>query len=274
MLYGRMGDLFNWITSIVECGLKYEVDTTESLNELTTVERHLLESWRLLKELIPNFAEDMVHLRHDRRTRNQVFSLINRARDCVCSDDCSSLKVHAPSYMLLSKDQVVFPPLLKGDKTVRGWAHPQCAALLCPAELPATEETYANIESGEIIVTADQFPRFLYPHGHEFDPDNLSKDILRGHFCFRVGKHIFQGPSASHEKAGFSRGKSGNAAINGISSMTPRSIAYIACQARFAISSAVQWGFWDKDFNYENFYWNIVDLFEDGEGQDIIEAFN
>ncbi|KAG6895032.1 hypothetical protein C0992_003454, partial [Termitomyces sp. T32_za158] len=271
--FARIGDLFNRIETIVEVGIQSEL-AEESLPLVVPEDRHLRESWKILKAIIPNFCEHMIDLHADKKTRNMVFSMINRARDDVRADDTSGLKIHAPSYLLKNKTDLICPPLPKAEKALRGWGHPQCAAALCPVELSASDETYAMIEAGNIIVTADQLPRFLYPDGHVFDPDNIYLNLLHGHYCFRVGKHIFQGPSSSLAEPGWSRGRSGNAALIGITSMTPRSIAYIVVQARFAISSASQWGAWDKNFDYSKFYWNIVDLFEDGEGQDIIEAFN
>lgn len=40
------------------------------------------------------------------------------------------------------------------------------------------------------------------------------------------------------------------------------------------MSSAETWSATDGSFSYEKFYWNIVDLFDDKYGQDIIDAFN
>ena len=54
------------------------------------------------------------------------------------------------------------------------------------------------------------------------------------HHCalteLKVAKHIFQGPSAALEAAGYHRGKQGIAALIHITSMDPHLIAYIAVQ--------------------------------------------
>jgi len=47
--------------------------------------------------------------------------------------------------------------------------------------------------------------------------------------------------------------------------MTPHTIAYVAIQARFAMSSTSTWANIDGPFNYSDFYWRIVGLFEDEE---------
>lgn len=66
----------------------------------------------------------------------------------------------------------------------------------------------------------------------------MDDGVLRGHLMLRVAKHIFQGPSAALEGPGYPRGKRGNAKLMGMTSMTPRAIAYVAVQTRFALASS------------------------------------
>jgi hypothetical protein len=46
--------------------------------------------------------------------------------------------------------------------------------------------------------------------------------------AIQTAKHIYQGPSAELEAAGFTRGKAGNAVLNGV--LDERDIAYVGCQ--------------------------------------------
>ncbi|KAJ7737503.1 hypothetical protein B0H16DRAFT_1466145 [Mycena metata] len=87
-------------------------------------------------------------------------------------------------------------------------------------------------------------------------------------------KHVYQGPTSALEKPGFSRGKAGNAALNGVTALSARDIAYIACQTRFAISSQESWTGTDDDFSYQDFYWRVVDLLAGEDGQPILDRFN
>ncbi|KAJ7660954.1 hypothetical protein DFH06DRAFT_1472187 [Mycena polygramma] len=48
-------------------------------------------------------------------------------------------------------------------------------------------------------------------------------------------------------------------------SFTDRVIAGIACQVRFNLSSMQTWNRHDGHFNYEEFFWRIVDLFKNEE---------
>ncbi|KJA15204.1 hypothetical protein HYPSUDRAFT_396288 [Hypholoma sublateritium FD-334 SS-4] len=89
-----------------------------------------------------------------------------------------------------------------------------------------------------------------------------------------VAKHILRGPSSALERPGYKRGKRGNASLMGLKSVNPYIIAYVAVQARFAISSQDQWSSVDGQFNYETFYWFIVGIFDDGEGLELIKHYN
>lgn len=42
----------------------------------------------------------------------------------------------------------------------------------------------------------------------------------------------------------------------------------------FSLSSLSSWAFQDGTFNYPEFYWSVVDIFKDGEGQGILDHFN
>jgi hypothetical protein len=51
----------------------------------------------------------------------------------------------------------------------------------------------------------------------------------------QVAKHIFQGPTAALERPGYHRGRRGNAALMGMTTMTPRAIGYVAVQVSFIL---------------------------------------
>ncbi|KAG1858926.1 hypothetical protein F4604DRAFT_1684861 [Suillus subluteus] len=51
--------------------------------------------------------------------------------------------------------------------------------------------------------------------------------------------------------------------------VTPRTITYIACQLRFALSSVTSWRSIDGDFDYVQFWQTIVDFFENAPGQEV-----
>lgn len=51
----------------------------------------------------------------------------------------------------------------------------------------------------------------------------------------QAAKHILQGPTSALEGPGTHRGKQGNAAICGITTLTPHLIAYVATQVSFTV---------------------------------------
>ncbi|KAG6818546.1 hypothetical protein H0H92_002622, partial [Tricholoma furcatifolium] len=57
--------------------------------------------------------------------------------------------------------------------------------------------------------------------------------------------------------------KPSKAFIHSMTTVTGRTLAYAAVQARFAISSVETWSMRDASFDYEMFYFNIVAIFED-----------
>ncbi|KAF8182276.1 hypothetical protein BJ912DRAFT_928631 [Pholiota molesta] len=248
-IYGRQDDPFTNIDTVVNFGIKYEIteedwENGEEQQTLSTKDGRLLHSWELLCSIIPDFRRQMLALSDHRKLRK-----------ATCQ-------------------QATMRNKLKND---RGFYHPVTASLLCPIKYPDTPETYADIKAGKLPLTAELLPRFLFPHNHIYDPTDISKDLLCGHVMYRAAKHIFQGPSSALEEPGAHRGKQGNAAICGITSLSPRMIAYVAIQVRFALSSATAWVAKDGTFSYTDFYWHIVGLLDDEddlESQETIRLFN
>jgi hypothetical protein len=54
-------------------------------------------------------------------------------------------------------------------------------------------------------------------------------------FVTQAVKHVYQGAGGALEGPGAHKGRAGNAAINGITALTPRDIAYVACQVSFLV---------------------------------------
>jgi len=220
----------------------------------------------------------MVKLGNQKRVRDAVCREIASGIEGARSDDTGGLKFKIIGYLLADTKVPLTPTIGPDDsKDIRGWNHPVTAGLLCPIEHDANESTYANIRNGTIKVTASKLPRFLYPDGYVYDPEDpetMEAGLLRGHLLIRVAKHIFMGPSAALKGPGYKRGTRGNAIANGMTNFTPRAIAYTAVQARFALSSMPEWSSADGDFDYPTFYWGIVALFDDGECKDILRYFD
>ncbi|KAG2114912.1 hypothetical protein BD769DRAFT_1629976 [Suillus cothurnatus] len=104
-------------------------------------------------------------------------------------------------------------------------------------------KTKQGLKSGEIAVRGDQWPMFLYA-GNIYDPEEPWKGLLR----------MDREPKAM---------RSGNAYLHGMKSVTKASLAYIATQVRFSLSSSSVFSRTDTITDSDNFYHSILDLLED-----------
>lgn len=109
-----------------------------------------------------------------------------------------------------------------------------------------------------------------------------------------MAKHVLQGPSAALQSPGFHRGRKGVAVLINLTSVTRPLLAYLGVQVRthfigpflpmanvypsfqahFALTSAANWDRIVGTFDYNEFYWNLMDFLEGPEGEDIIKLFD
>ncbi|KAF7363236.1 hypothetical protein MVEN_00676500 [Mycena venus] len=165
------------------------------------------------------------------------------------------------------------PPLPnKKDKVHRAMAHPAFAQALTPMEWEANQITWTQIVEGDKQISSTQLPKFVFPCSQVFpvgkELDNpawgaVLENACKGEVCLRSAKAIFMGPDAALEGDGYHKGKPGNASIIGMTMFTPRIIAGVITQVRCALSSRQDWNKMDGDFDYEEFFWTIHDLFDD-----------
>ncbi|KAG1748795.1 hypothetical protein EDD22DRAFT_981865 [Suillus occidentalis] len=171
---------------------------------------------------------------------------------------------------LVPRGQVVIPPLSRNIKSDRGFNHEVTGALLCPAGVDwSNAETKQSLKSGETAVRGDQWPMFLYA-GCAYDPEDPWKGLLRNEMLICGFKHVFTSPSSVDKEPKATR--SGNAYLHGMKSVTQGSLAYIATQIRFALSSSSVFSRTDTITDSENFYHSILDLLEDpDENEEVVD---
>ncbi|KAF7288361.1 hypothetical protein HMN09_01398800 [Mycena chlorophos] len=178
------------------------------------------------------------------------------------------------------------------EKSLRGFNDAYYGALMMPLEYKDNEAypEYAldplltpltiispvdGLRSGNYSADAKQSPCFIYPFGQKNDTSAL-RTALDSPIMLRCSKAIFQGPKAALEVDGFHAGRKGNAKIIGLRTFTPRvhrlcrlpskllptsiALSHVG-QVRFALSSQPEWNRWDGAFDYEQFFWSIVDMF-------------
>ncbi|KAI0076040.1 hypothetical protein K474DRAFT_1577786, partial [Panus rudis PR-1116 ss-1] len=150
------------------------------------------------------------------------------------------------------------------NKALRGFNNLDTAKLLVPAAFDISNPQILPLirsRNENYLVTARQWPAFLYPHGHIYNPADIDEGLGYGYLLLRVMKHIFTTPSSALEGPG-AKGKGGNAKLIGMTAVTPEAVAYTAVQTRYVLNSQSEWGIIDNDFNAETFFWNVVNAFK------------
>ncbi|KAG0701182.1 hypothetical protein DFH29DRAFT_982831 [Suillus ampliporus] len=221
----------------------------------------LVESYPgLLDHLSNGKEEDIIHV-----GELQMGKGVSGAR----GDDTKTLK-SAVLEWLVPRGQALIPPLSRNIKSDRGFNHEVTGALLCPAGLDwSNTETKQSLKSGETAVRGDQWPMFLYA-GYIYDPKDPWTGLLRSEILIFGFKHVFTSPSSVDKEPKAMR--SGNAYLHGMKSVTKGSLAYIATQVRFSLSSLSVFSRTNTVTDSENFYHSILDLLEDpDESQEVVD---
>ncbi|KAG1894180.1 uncharacterized protein F5891DRAFT_985294 [Suillus fuscotomentosus] len=160
---------------------------------------------------------------------------LKRGADSARGDDTGTLKELVASWVNIECRP---PSFLRADhKHHRGFVNDACGKLLCPAEWCWEDPVVrAGIRdrTTAFIVSENSWPMFMYEN-YEAHAKNLER---------------------------------------GMRKVTPRAIAYAACQIQFALSNITSWRTVDGDFNYQLFWNNIVDFFEDPPGPAALARVN
>ncbi|KIK74186.1 hypothetical protein PAXRUDRAFT_37048 [Paxillus rubicundulus Ve08.2h10] len=155
------------------------------------------------------------------------------------------------------------PVLDKQNKTGCGFYHDATGRLLCPVDY-------------------DWNNTHLVYMKEKYDPENPSKGLFKNDLLVKTFKYIFTSPSSTdtpdhddddtvgqarkrHKKVSERHTCSHVASLLGMKAVGPRTIAYVAVQLHFALSSCGSWRIVDEDFDYEQFYNNIIMFFEGAE---------
>jgi len=191
-----------------------------------------------------------------------IAELIQKGASGARSDDTKSLKGSILDW-ITPRGQPLNPPLARNVKIDRGFHHERTGALLCPAGMDWSNlEVKEKLRSGELAVSGDQWPIFLY-QGYQYDQEDPWNGLFRSALLVSAYKHIFTSPSSVDKEPKATR--SGNARIHGMTKVTAASIAYVATQVRFALSSSPVFSRTDTVTDSERFYNTVLDLFDDVE---------
>jgi hypothetical protein len=229
----------------------------------TSEERREHKIFQILLQMVPGLEARLME-GSDQDTVH-VAELIQKGASSARSDDTKSLKGAILDW-ITPRGQPLNPPLSRNVKSDRGFHHERTGALLCPGGLDwSNSETKDKLRSGEMAISGDQWPVFVY-QGYNYDPEDPWNGLLRSTILVSSYKHIFTSPSSVEKEAKATR--SGNARLHGMTRVTSASIAYVATQARFALSSSPVFSRTDTVTDSETFYNSILDFLEDIDEQE------
>ncbi|KAG1860337.1 hypothetical protein F4604DRAFT_1882606 [Suillus subluteus] len=203
----------------------------------------LLDSYPgLLEQLKDGSEEEILH----------VGELIGKGAMGARGDDTKTLKSAVLDW-ISPKGEAIQPPLHRNSKIDCGFNHELTGSLLCPAGLD-----WNDTRMKENLPMA----YFLYAN-HVYDPEDPWCGLLRSCLLIYAYKHVFTSPSSVDRE--LKATQSGNARLHGMNSVTIASLAYIAIQVRFALSSSSVFSRTDTSTDSETFYHSLLDLLEDPE---------
>ncbi|OBZ65520.1 hypothetical protein A0H81_14484 [Grifola frondosa] len=251
---------------IVNCVLR--LDEREPMELLSAEEWREQRVFAQLLNLVP-FLEQRLMTDCDEEEMSRVADFIQRGASSARSDDTKSLKGHILDWIGTPGEAFV-PPIARNIKTNRGYHHEVTGSLLCPAGLNwADSNVKAQLRSGEMTVPGDQWPIFLYAN-NQYDPDDPWNGLLRSRLLVTAYKHIFTSPSSVDDETKATR--AGNARIHGMTKVTAASIAYIATQVRFALSSSSVFSRTDTVTDSERFYNSVLEFLDDINEKEDVDA--
>ncbi|RXW23328.1 hypothetical protein EST38_g2529 [Candolleomyces aberdarensis] len=222
--------------------LNFGIGTTSERPPKTPEERRTLRIFVKLLELVPNL-EDRV-MSADEDDLSLIAAMIQKGAGNARTDDTRSLKMPILDWIFPRDAVGLYPPLSSSTDNL-DWNDP---------------DIQRQLRNKEIVAAADDWPFFLF-EGEKFNPANPWEGLLRNRLLVLGYKHIFTSPSSTEDIPRATR--SGNAAIHGMTEVTPASLAYVATQIRFALSSVSTFTRSDKATDSERFYQSLLELLED-----------
>ncbi|KAG6913306.1 hypothetical protein DXG01_007853 [Tephrocybe rancida] len=215
--------------------------------------RHVLKLTSTMEDRIYGASEEeLVH----------IADLLQKGASGARSDDTRSLKSVILDW-IIAKGQSLTPPISRHMKTDRGFHHERTGELLCPTGKDWNDPVVRQkLNSGETLVRGDEWPVFIYEN-YLYDPEDPWTGAFRSTLLLNAFKHIFTSPSSVEKENKATR--SGNARIHGMVSVTPASIAYVAVQVRFALSSSTTFSRTDRLSDSERFYSTVLATLHDPE---------
>ncbi|KIK10969.1 hypothetical protein PISMIDRAFT_78304, partial [Pisolithus microcarpus 441] len=196
--FGRVIHAFCNVQMLLTNGMTLMVEVEErGLETLTQEERKEYSVFQELLKIIPNL-EDCI-MSSSEQDVIAMAELIQKGTSAARSDDTKSMKATIIDW-ITPKGQALIPHIPRNAKTGRGFHHERTTrALLCPAGYEwANSETKAKLRSGQLQVTGDQWPLFLYAD-YSYDAEDPWNGLLCSSLLVSAYRHIFTSPSSVNQ---------------------------------------------------------------------------
>ncbi|KAJ8494675.1 hypothetical protein ONZ51_g2145 [Trametes cubensis] len=259
-MLGIVGDLFRDFAQIINVGIAANPNTP--LSALKFSEKRDIQLYRSMIACLPTLPDNIAEQGPSQVTF--FAALLDKGRNGVRSSDLNSAKTAIAGW------RSFVPPIpLEGGKDLRGFNHPQCGKLLCPAKWDWSDpEVATGLRNGssKYPLSPLNLPNFLWEDERVRDENNLLDGFARGPLLVTALRHSLLGPKAatapSSTKIAARKPKAQNHQIR---SITPGCIAYAAILVHFSLSTQETFsasGYGSK-FNYEMFYQAIIQTIEE-----------
>jgi len=112
------------------------------------------------------------------------------------------------------------------------------------------------MQEGRIKIGTGDWPAYLYDENLEYNPEEKDNGLFRGYLLVRVRsylflplianflqvyRHIFTGPATAFIGSSRKGTKASKSKLHGLSSVTPRTIAYAAVQVTSSFFARLFW---------------------------------
>ncbi|KAI8973086.1 hypothetical protein BD414DRAFT_525063 [Trametes punicea] len=287
----RTVDMFVLPAVVIKAGMEYDSEhsTSAYTPELLTFarEQRNYRAWEALLHMIPTLSAILIDPNADQPI-TRVSAALLAGSNAARSDDTRTIKIAIVEWLSgdLQQASVVLHP---SNKAQRGFNNPVTGRLLCPIGLDYGDEivrklleTHQATVDGE-PVNGSHWPIFAFDE-QTYNPAMPWESFLRGRLIVQAFRHIFTSPTSAFtddHAASVQNSRStrtGNAALHGMTRVTPGSIVYCATQVHFALSTAPVFNKNSKNNDSIIFYRSLVKYFEDphfaAPVQDLLDWWN
>ncbi|KAG1796518.1 hypothetical protein EV424DRAFT_1333896 [Suillus variegatus] len=259
----RMVTLYDSIEDLIGENDRSKSSTPASSRSQQYYQDRLQTGYVTLGNVVPWLHERTSELEYEEYV--QMLKKLRQGADSARGDDTSKLKSLVPDWV--NREFKPNPLVDREDKHCRGFVHDVCGRLLCPTELdwqnPIVKAGIRDRVDG-YIVTEMSWPIFLYEK-YTADQNNLEQGLFKSTLLVQAFKAIFTSPSSAKDIDG--DGDGANVIENNRRAQKDSSGKKVKTHLRFALSSVTSWRSVDGEFDYIQFWRNIVDFFERAPGR-------